>query len=445
MRHWQVRTFAVTWLAYVGLYLTRKSFSVAKVELRKPEVLGLSTETLSWIDGGYSIAYACGQFAWGVLGDRFGTRAVVLVGMAASVVVACATGSAGTALVIGGFMALQGVCQSSGWAPLTKNMGEFFPRSVRGRVMGLWCSNFALGSFVGAWVAGAGVLVGGALIWLPGWLGGPASLPPAWRMTFFLPAAGLAVIAMVFALLQANRPEDVGLPSAESEAGEAEAVIVAGEAATEEPEGSWHTIREVLASRIVLLIAGVYLLVKPLRYLLMFWAPVYISERLGTGAAESGVIGSLFDLAGPLGIFAGGWVSDRIFGARRFPVMAVTLAAAGIALAALPLVPANRLSLGAMLFLVGMLVYIPDSLASGAAAIDFGTRRGASTAVGIINGCGSLGQTLGVMLPGLVKQATDSETTPWNPIFLGLAGGLVFAALLVAPQWNRLPATARPG
>src|SRR5437588_1609953 len=33
---WRWQIFAVTWLAYAGLYLTRKSFSVAKVELTKP-------------------------------------------------------------------------------------------------------------------------------------------------------------------------------------------------------------------------------------------------------------------------------------------------------------------------------------------------------------------------------------------------------------------------
>ena len=434
LRHWQARTFVVTWLAYVGYYLTRKSFSVAKVELKNPEVLGISTEALSWMDGGYSIAYAIGQFSWGMLGDRFGTRAVVLAGMTASVVVAVATGCASSVAVIGVLMAMQGACQSSGWAPLAKNMGEFFPRRVRGRVMGLWCSNFALGSFIGAWVAGAGAMLGGTAVALP-----------AWRMTFLLPAAGLAAIAVVFAIVQANRPEDVGLPGPEVEAGEPETVVVAGQTVAEESEGSWAVIREVLRSRIVLLIAGVYLLVKPLRYLLMFWAPVYVSERLGTSAAESGVIGSLFDLAGPLGIFAGGWLSDRIFGARRFPVMAITLAAGALALTVLPLVPATRSSLGVTLFLVGMLVYIPDSLAIGAAAIDFGTRRGAGTAVGLINGCGSIGQTVGVMLPGIVKQATGSATTPWNAIFLGLAGGLVIAAVLVAPQWNRLPATAARG
>lgn len=440
---WQVRIFAVTWLAYAGYYLTRKGLSIAKVELQKPEVMGLSTETLSAVDGGYLAAYAAGQFLWGVLGDRLGTRAVVLVGMAGSVAVAVAMGLSNSALALGVLFALQGTCQSSGWAPLTKNIGEFFSRSVRGRVMGVWCSNFALGGTIAAVVAGLATSWGGVTVPVPEWLGGPRALPEAWRMAFFVPAAALAGIWLTFFFLQANRPEDVGLPPPERDRGEPEAVIVAGETTADEPEGSWHTVLEVVTSPVVLLLAFVYLFVKPLRYLLMFWAPVYLNERLGTGTAESGILGSLFDLAGPLGIFAGGWVSDRLCGSRRFPVIASTLLLGALALAMLPLVPATRWSLGAMLFLIGGLVYIPDSLVSGAAAIDFGTRRGAGTAAGVINGVGSLGAIVGGTLPGFVKQLTGSETTPWNGIFLTLAGGLVLAAVCVLPQWNRLPPTAR--
>lgn len=422
---WQLRVFAVTWLAYAGFYLTRKSLSVAKVELKKPEVWGLSTETLAAVDGGYLVAYAAGQFLWGVLGDRLGTRRVVLVGMAGSVAVAIAMGAAGTAAWLGVLFALQGVFQSSGWAPLTKNMGEFFPRRVRGRVMGLWCTNFALGGMIAGIVAGLAAQAGG------------------WRLAFFVPAALLAVIWGVFAALQADLPEDVGLRSPEVTDGGDEAVIVPGERVADEPEGAWRTILQVVTSPTVLVISFVYLLVKPLRYLLMFWAPVYLNERLGTGVAESGILGSLFDLAGPAGIIAGGWASDRLFGTRRFPVMAITLVAAGIALAALPWMPPTRVAVGGALFVIGLLVYIPDSLASGAAAIDFGTRRGAGTAAGMINGCGSLGGVVGGTLPGLVASTTADGHTPWNAIFTLLAGGLVIAGVAVAPLWNRLP--ARPG
>jgi len=440
---WQIRIFAVTWLAYAGLYLTRKALSIAKVELKKPEVMGLSTETLSLVDGGYLAAYACGQFFWGIMGDRLGTRAVVLTGMAGSIVVAVAMGLANSAVALGVLFTLQGICQSSGWAPLAKNIGEFFSRSVRGRVMGVWCSNFALGGMLAAVLAGLATRWGHETISLPGFLGGEVTLPDPWRMAFFVPATVLGVIWLLFLTLQANRPEDVGLPSPEQDRHEPESVIVAGERPADEPEGSWHTVFEVISSPIVLLLAFVYLFVKPLRYLLMFWSPVYLNERLGTGTAESGILGSLFDLAGPLGIFAGGWVSDRLFRSRRFPVIATTLLAGGLALTLLPFMPATRWSLGAMLFVIGMLVYIPDSLVSGAAAIDFGTRRGAGTAAGVINGVGSLGAIVGGTLPGFVKQLTGSDTTPWNGIFFTLAGGLILAGLCVAPQWNRLPPTGR--
>jgi OPA family sugar phosphate sensor protein UhpC-like MFS transporter len=250
---------------------------------------------------------------------------------------------------------------------------------------------------------------------------------------------------LVFFIFQANRPEDVGLPSAQREAGEPEEVIVAGESPQDEPEGSWQVVAEVLTSPMVLLLAAVYLLVKPLRYLLMFWAPVYLSERLGTGVAESGILGSLFDLAGPIGIFAGGWASDRIFRSRRMPVIVLTLVAGAAALLLLPLVPATRFAVGGMLFAIGLLVYIPDSLVSGAAAIDFGTRRGASTAAGLINGCGSLGGLVGGTLPGTLKWYVGGDVTPWNWMFTLMAGGLLLAAGLLAPQWNRLPPAARRG
>ncbi|HEX4588368.1 MAG TPA: MFS transporter, partial [Gemmataceae bacterium] len=151
---WRWQIFAVTWLAYAGLYLTRKSFSVAKVELTKPEVMGWKKEALAAVDSTYLVTYALGQIVWGALGDRFGPRVVILVGMFASVVTAVLMGASSSLLAFGALFAVQGLCQSSGWAPLTKNVGEFFARHERGGVLGLWCSNYALGGVVASAVAG---------------------------------------------------------------------------------------------------------------------------------------------------------------------------------------------------------------------------------------------------------------------------------------------------
>ena len=93
--------------------------------------------------------------------------------------------------------------------------------------------------------------------------------------------------------------------------------------------------------------------------------------------------------------------------------------------------------IAALLFSIGFLLYIPDSLLSGTAAIDFGTKKGASTAAGFINGLGSAGAILGGSLPGIV-----SERWGWNVLFSALAITVTLAALLLMPKWNAVPAAS---
>ncbi len=423
---WRRRIFGITWLAYAGFYLTRKAFPVVKNELKKPEVLGLTTGQMSWMDTGNSVAYAAGQFVWGTLGDGLGTRRVILLGMLGSVTVTLFMGWSSTVTWLAILLALQGWFQSSGWAPLTKNIGEFFSQRERGSVMGFWCTNYAFGGFIGSVLAG--------------W----AAQSFGWRYAFFVPAAGLFAVWLAFLALQRNRPEDVGLPSIEAYHGlppEAPAPRRAGAAAGSDASA----VGEVLRNRMVWWLAAIYFLIKPTRYLILGWAPVYINERLGTGTAASGAIGAMFELAGPLGTLVGGLVSDRLFGTRRMPVSILALFLVGAVMMTFHLAPNTPLALGAGLFLIGFLIYIPDSLVSGAAAIDFGTKRGASTASGLINGCGSIGQIIGVSMPGWIDRFLAPGADKWNAIFWSLGCSLILAGLLLSPRWNHLPkGAARP-
>lgn len=419
-KYWRWRIFGVTWLAYAGFYLTRKSFSVAKIALAEDPDILMSNTAMGVIDGVYLTTYAIGQFLWGICGDRFGTRVVILCGMLTSVVVGFAMGISNLVLLFGVFFAIQGFCQSTGWAPLAKNISQFFSQRERGVAMGWWCTNYAVGGMVASPFA--------ALM---------ADYFLNWRYAFFGPAVALFGIWLLFFLFQKNRPEDVGLPSIEEYHGEAVAVLEAGETPEEEPEGSWKTILEVLKNRTIWTLGAVYFFLKPTRYAILFWAPKYVNETLGSGMTESAIISVLFEAAGPLSVLFGGYVSDRLFQSRRMPISVICLLLlAAVLFAFNTLVDAypTPWMLGGLFFVIGFLLYVPDSLVAGTAAIDFGTKKGASTASGFINGCGSIGAIAGGSLPGFI-----SDKWGWNPLFICLAVSVTLGALLLAPKWNALP------
>lgn len=437
---WRWQIFGITWLAYVGFYLTRKGFSAAKVVLGPGTAIGLSKPQMAAIDTAYNISYTVGQFVFGLAGDRLGTRRIILVTMFLSILAGAAMGFSATAFAFGVFFCIQGLLQSSGWAPLTKNMSYFFARPERGLMMGLWCTNYSLGGFLATNFAGsAGERFG-------------------WQFAFWAPAAGLVVVWVLFLLLQRDRPEDIGLPPIEEFRGgaatnvdrmAATTGVAAGNelrAANDVPASSstgavretsaesWRAIVRVLGNPVVRLLCLVYFCIKPIRYLFLFWGPQYMHERLGTGMAASALLGSAFELGGPLGAFVGGFISDRVCGARRLPVPIVSLFALGALVYFFGDLPGDSWLLGGVLFVMGALLYAADSLVTGTSAVDFGTNRGASTAAGVINGCGSVGQIIGAALPGVVPASWG-----WSGIFTLLAGGAVVAGLIMVPRWNAVP------
>ncbi|HAM73554.1 MAG TPA: MFS transporter [Verrucomicrobiales bacterium] len=417
---WRWQIFAITWLAYAGFYLTRKSFSVAKIGILKETALGIDQSQLAWIDGAFLTAYALGQFFWGMAGDRLGTRFVILLAMPCSVLAGIGMGMSSLAMMLGILFFIQGLAQAAGWAPLSKNIANFFSRPERGVVMGLWCTNYAIGGMIASIFAG---YVGERL---------------GWRQAFVLPAVALAGVCLLFYLYQRNRPEDVGLPPVEAYHGiqEAPPSSPAEGGAPPQPEvtGSWQVVLEVLRNPIVLLLCLVYFCLKPARYAILFWGPKYVNDKLGTGMAASGWLSSMFELAGPFSVLVAGVLSDKVFGSRRMPVAVTCLALLGVLLYFLDDLPATPAMLAASLFLIGLLTFAPDSLISGTAAIDFGTKAGASTASGLINGCGSLGAIAGGTIPGFFY-----KTWGWHGVFGVLGGSVLVAALVLFPLWNTVP------
>ena len=419
---WRWTILIVTWLAYVGFYFTRKSFAVAKVGILSDPTMVMSKSSMGLIDMSYGIAYAIGQFGWGMCCDRFGSRRVILGGMCGSVAVAILMGLSTESVIFGALFFLQGLCQASGWAPLTKNVSMWFSRRERGRIFGVWSTNYAIGGMLASGFAGYMALYFGS-----------------WRYAFIMPALVLGLVAVLFFFLQRNRPEDVGLPPVEAYHGEPEDVIATDVTADPKKQGAFDIVREVLRNPMIFRLGVIYFLLKPVRYALLFWGPVIIYERLGTNIGQTAFISAFFEAAGPFGVILAGFVSDKMFQARRIPVVVIGLISLAVILFSFNSITATNSRLAMMLILAatGCCLFGPDSLISSTCAVDFGTKDGAGSAAGFVNGMGSVGQIIGLSLPGVI-----SEHYGWNVLFIGMGCFVMLAAILLAPKWNAVPATA---
>ncbi|MEX5689549.1 MFS transporter [Pseudomonas silesiensis] len=413
LKRWRVQIFVITWLAYAAFYFTRKAFSVAKLGIAEDPGFTLDKMAMANLDAIYLAAYAIGQFTWGILADRFGPRVVVLGGLLISAAAALVMGSFATLPIFATCMLIQGLAQSTGWSGLCKNVGSFFPAEQRGRVLGLWSSCYAFGGLVASPFAGwwAYTLIG------------------TWHAAFISSAAVVGLVALLFFIFQRNKPEDVGLPAVEPEP-----EPTADEAHTQSTFSVLEPLREILRNRTVLVLGLAYFLLKPARYAILLWGPVIVFEQMpSVGKVGAAIIPTAFELAGLLGPILLGLASDKLFGARRMPACVISLLALTVALALFmgALHTGSVVLVVALLFVMGLTLYGPDSMISGAAAIDFGTAKAGATAAGFVNGCGSVGAILGGLLPGYFDSVT---------VFIVFAGCALFSALVLVPHWNSRPA-----
>ncbi len=233
---------------------------------------------------------------------------------------------------------------------------------------------------------------------------------------------------MFFLVFQKPSPQAVGLPDVEEYVGASDA------STPPDPEG-FSALRFVLRSRVIWTLGGTYVALKFIRYSFLFWLPFYMSRHLGYGEGEAGYTSIAFDVAGLCGVVFAGIVSDRLFGGRRAPIIVIMMTLLAVATYLFTHVSGlGRIENAVALAVIGFLLYGPDSVTSGVAAVDFGSRRAAAMAAGFINGLGSIGGALSGIVVGLV-----SDTWGWEAVFTLFSPLALGGALLMTTMWNRTP------
>ncbi len=391
LRRYRVQLFTATWLSYAGFYIARRVYSVLKHPLK--EQFGFDDIQVAWPWTIYLVTYMLGQFLAAWLGRHTESRRVLAWGMLVAAACNIALGFLVDSKLASVFlwmcvtMGIHGLAQAMGWPHNVALFANWTRRSERGTLFGIWGTCYQFGGIIGRGLAG----------FLLAWLG------MAW--SFYGSSILMLAFTLYFVVYAKERPQSVGL-SLEDDA---------------EPDVAEPGPRETGSAREPPLPPGfvasivsmglIYFGFKFLRYALDSWSVLILGENFGMTATVAAYWSTAFDWIGFLGVITAGVWSDRIAGSRRTPVIFWMTAGCLVFTIAMWLVGLSSPVLFiALLGLIGFTAMGPDSLLSGASAMDVGSRRQAALAAGVINGFGSIGPIVQEPAIGWLKhtQGLDS-------------------------------------
>ena len=406
-RVWRYKVFAATWLSYVGFYFCRKPFSAAKAAIG--DETGWSASTLANLWAAYLVAYSLGQFLASAMGPKIGPRKNLLLGMGLSILVTVVMGVELDLRVFAGLAVVNGFAQATGWSGNVGTMATWFHKHERGRVMGVWSTNFTVGSIVSGLV----------MSWVLDQHG--KGEPAPWRWCFYTGAMVLGLVWVIFFLLQRNKPEDVGLPPID------DPVTPEDESQIPDPPPTGFLGFDRSQWSNLLLVGGFYFCAKFLRYAVWSWSAYFLKKNYALDDAGANFYAIAFDLFGVPGVFLTGWVSDRYFASKRAEVAMIMIVGMVISTGLLTAYGDTSVTVFVILLAaVGFTLFGPDALLSGAGAMDIGRRNLATRATGIIAGFGAMGAVVQEVVIGRMYDQKHGEL---GPIFLLLFGGAALAGV----------------
>ena len=374
--------------------------------------LGFSNAELGVLGSLLYVSYGLSKASIGLFADRLDPRRLMAVGLTLSAIMNLGFGLSSSLFAFCAFWLVNGMFQATGAPPCAKICVRWFSVSERGTMWGIWNISHQAG--------------GGIILVLAGWLA--ASF--GWRAAFI----GPAVICLFGVLFIHNRlrdrPEELGLAPIEQHRDDPEVdVLQQGE---EELSFFRLVVYRVLTNPFLLLLATASLCVYVVRYGTLDWSTKYLVEVKMMGVAQAGALTSLIEFFGIPGMLLAGWISDKLFAARRAPVCILSLLLLAGSIVLFYKVPAGHPWLdGAALAAIGFFTYGPQMLLAGVAAADTCGAQVAAAAVGITGLFSYVGAIISSAGTGAIV-----DRWGWSGGFaLWIVCALIGVALLL-PLWN---------
>uniref|UniRef100_A0A8C1D872 Sugar phosphate exchanger 3 n=1 Tax=Cyprinus carpio carpio TaxID=630221 RepID=A0A8C1D872_CYPCA len=425
----KVACVTITNTVYVLLHSSRKTFSNVKVSISAqwtPSAfqqngstsslspgetweenklfadMGEATLFLGALDSIFLFSYAVGLYISGVIGDRFNLRYVLSFGLCGSAVTEFVFGTLTEWLQFYNvyfycfLWVINGLLQSTVWPCVVAIMGNWFGKSGRGFVFGLWSACASVGNILGAFLASSVLKYG---------------YEYAFLVTSVVQFAGGVVV--FFGLL--TSPKEIGedtdsqrplISDDEDELCDEYSI----QQRDEEPEPQPKAIGFLQAFCLpgVIPYSLAYACLKLVNYSFFFWLPFYLSKNFGWKEVQADRLSVWYDVGGIVGGTVQGLISDLL--GKRAPVLAISLLLAMGALVGYSHSPNNQLVNGALLATTGFLIGGPSNMISSAISADLGrqealqnSQEALATVTGIVDGTGSIGAAGGQYLVSLIE------------------------------------------
>ncbi|XP_061523867.1 sugar phosphate exchanger 3 [Phycodurus eques] len=472
--HHHLVAFLLTFFSYVFLHASRKTFSNVKVSIsaqwtptpqngsapafspgetweknRLFENEEQATLFLGALDTIFLFSYAVGLYLSGVIGDRVNLRYVLCFGLCGSAAVDFVFGTLTEWLHIYNvylycsLWVLNGLLQSTVWPCVVAVMANWFGKTGRGFVFGLWSACASVGNILGAFLASSVLKYG---------------YEYAFLVTSVVQFGGGVVL--FFGLL--TSPNEVGL-SMDCQTGlcpvdtDTNRPLISNKEEEEEEkeeeeeddvqdrhyrsvQGSSKAVGFFQAFCLpgVLPYSLAFACLKLVNYSFFFWLPFYLSNNYGWKEAEADRLSMWYDVGGIIGGTVQGLVTD--FLGKRAPVLAISLTLAMASLVGYSHSPNDKTINAVLLAITGFFIGGPSNMISSAISADLGrqeairgSREALATVTGIVDGTGSIGAAGGQYLVSLIESKLG-----WIYVFyffvVMTGGSIVFITPLILTE-----------
>jgi OPA family sugar phosphate sensor protein UhpC-like MFS transporter len=417
-RHRLSIILAITF-GYGIAYTCRLGLSVVKKPLIDANIF--SPDDLGKIGSTLLYGYAAGKLVNGFLADHANIKRFMTAGILLSALINLFMGWSPLLWIWIVLWGLNGWFQSFGAPAGIVSLSQWFSNKERGRYYGIWSTAHPMGE-------GLTFIASSAVVSYFGW-----------RAGFAMPGIVSVAVAVAVFLMVQDRPRTLGLPAVADWKDDHAAPLPAGAAPA---ISTWQTQLSILKLPSIWILALASATMYMTRYAMSGWGILYLQESKGYSILQAGSLIGLYPLAGLAGCVSYGFISDKLFQARRPPV---NLACAILEISALAFLffspPGHPILLAGAFLAYGFSLSGLITSLGGLFAVDIAPKRAAGAVMGFVGVFSYVGAAIQERISGALIQNGTSIVNgvrhyDFHRAVLFWMGTSVVSMILAASLWR---------